>query len=129
MEIKYRIELDQGEVDLLNNCISRGKNNAQLVRRARVLLACNDGVMTDMEIAASLRISRQAVGDIRRRFVENGFEVCLNGLPRRHAPSIMHGENQARLIQLAGEAREDGVRRWSLRAIACKLVTLEGGEV
>ena len=102
---------------MLNNYISRGKNGAQLARRARRLLACNDGVMTDAEIGAALRMTRQAAGDIRRRFAACGFEYCPNGLPRRHAPSVMGGENQARLIRLAREAREDGVRRWSLRVM------------
>ena len=129
MEIKYRVELDQAEVDLLDSYISRGKNSAQLVRRARCLLLCHDGGKTDGEIASALRMSRQAVEDLRRRFVVNGFEPCLHGLPRRHTPSIMHGENQARLIQLACETREDGIHHWSLRVMAERFVTLEGTRV
>ena len=92
-------------------------------------MACNDGVMTDQEIASSLRMSRQAVEGIRLRFVVNGFDDCLNGLPRRHAQSIMHGENQARLILLACEAREDGIHNWSLRVLAERYVTIEGVKV
>jgi transposase len=129
MEIKYRVQLDSAEVDLLHNYITKGKHNAQLIRRARCLLACHDKTGTDAEIAKSLRMSRQAVEDLRRRFVVNGFEACLHGLPKLHKPSIMHGENQARLIQLACEAAEDGYHHWSLRTLSDKFVTLEGGKV
>ena len=129
MEIKYRVQLTQEEVEALNGYISKGKHNAQLANRARCLLACNDGDKTDSQIAAALRMHRRTVEEIRKRFVENGFEACLKGLPKAHKPSIMHGENQARLISLACEARPEGIRHWSLRVLSDRFVTMEGSKV
>ena len=129
MEIKYRVQLTQEEIVRLNDLNLRGKHNAQLARRARCLLACNDEGKTDSQIADSCGMHRRTVEEIRKRFVENGFEACLNGLPKAHKPSIMHGENQVRLIALACEARPEGTHHWSLRVLSDRFVTIEGSKV
>jgi hypothetical protein len=72
---------------------------------------------------------RLTVEEIRKRFVENGFDACLKGLPKAHKPSIMHGENQARLISLACETRPEGIHHWSLRMLRDRFVTMEWSKV
>ena len=98
MEIKYRVQLTQEEIELLKDLNSRDKHNARLARRARCLLACNDGDKTGSQIANSFKIRMQTAEEIQKRFVENGFDACLKGLAKARKPSIMCGENQVRLI-------------------------------
>jgi transposase len=129
MPIKYCVTLNAEERDHLNSIITKGKNTAQVFKRAMVLLDCDEGNKTDQEIALAHHVHFNTVASIRQRFVENGFEACLQGLPRAHKPSIITGEDEARLIALACESTEDGVRNWTLRILSDKFVTLEGEHV
>jgi transposase len=71
----------------------------------------------------------RGVEEIRRRFVEEGFEETLKGKPCGHRPRSIDGEDEARLIKLACEEKPDGIDHWSLRYLSEKLVTIEGGHV
>jgi hypothetical protein len=71
---------------------------------------------TDQQIADAHRVNKHTVALIRQRHVETGFDACLKGLPRNHGPSIITGEEEARMIALACETTDDGVRRWSPKA-------------
>jgi transposase len=42
----------------------------------------------------------RAIENLRQRFVEDGFEVTLEGKPRGHRPRALTGEDDARLIAL-----------------------------
>jgi hypothetical protein len=129
MEIKYRVTLNSDEKSQLHAIISSTDCKSQKFKRAMVLLHCDMNTKTDQEIADSVFMSRRSIEEIRRRFVLNGFDLCLNGIPRNHFPSIMHGENEARLIKLACEERPEGVRQWSLRVLKEKFCTIEGLKV
>jgi hypothetical protein len=93
------------------------------------LLDCEEGKKTDQEIALAHHVHFNTVASIRQRFVANGFEACLQELPRAHRPSIITGEDEARLITLACESIEDGVHNWALRILSDKFATLEGEHV
>src|SRR5579883_912847 len=67
MNVRYRVELTQGERDELTAMLGGGKHAARKLKRAQVLLAA-DGGCRDEEIARSVRVSRSTVGRIKRRF-------------------------------------------------------------
>jgi len=63
-------------------------------------------------------LSRRGLEQLRQRFVEEGFEVTLEGKPRGHRPKLLGGEDEARLTALVCSPKPDGHARWSLRLLA-----------
>jgi transposase len=70
-------------------------------------------------------MSLRGAGYVRQRFVEDGFEVTLEGKPRGHRPRALTGEDEARLITLVCGPVPEGCARWTLRLLEDKRVTLE----
>ena len=58
---------------------------------SQVLLFANEGC-TDEQIAERTGMRRRAIESLRRRFVEDGFEVVLKGKKRGHRPRALTGE-------------------------------------
>jgi transposase len=129
MKPKYTVWLTSDEEAELRELTKSGNLSTPKMKRALALLHGNEGTRTDQEIADILFMHRRSIEEIRKRFVEDGFRLCLDGLPKAHKPSIMHGENQARLIKLACEETIDGVNHWSLRFLSRNYVTVEGTQV
>ncbi len=112
----YRVTLSLDEVSLLKDIIHKGKHSAQKRKRAQALLLANDQ-MFDKVIAETVGMHRRGIEELRRRFVEEGFEATLHGKPRGHRQRSLTGEDEARLIALACEKTPDGVHHWSLRLL------------
>jgi hypothetical protein len=120
----YRVTLSSDEVSQLQDIIHKGKHSAQKRKRAQALLMANEQAF-DKDIIGALGMHRRGIEDLRRRFVEEGFEVTLNGKTRGHRNHSLTGEDEARLIALACEKKPDGVRHWSLRLLQERWATLE----
>lgn len=125
---KYLVTLTIEEVEELTDILNRGKHGAQKRKRAQALLLAHVG-KKDQEIAEAVRMHRRGVEELRRRFVEEGYEVALNCKPRTPRLGLIDGEDEARLIALACEEKPDGVHHWSLRYLSQKFVTLDGRRV
>jgi hypothetical protein len=62
---------------------------------------------------------------VKKRFVEDGFDVALNRRKRsRIYVNKADGEFEAHLIALSCSEPPDGFARWSLRLLADKVVEL-----
>jgi transposase len=83
---------------------------------------------TDEVIAERVGMHRRGIEGIRQRFVEEGFEVTLEGKPRGHRPRSIQGEDEARFVALVCGAVPEGHKRWTLRLIRDQRVTLEHTE-
>jgi hypothetical protein len=129
MEIKYRVTLKDEEIGQLNDILVKSKFSAAKRKRAQALLLANGQDKTDAEIASLARMRRSSIEELRRGFVENGFEACLEGLPRGHRQPIICGEDEASQIALSCEERAEGATYWSLIRLRGPLVYLEGREV
>lgn len=79
MNKKYIVRLTSDERQTLEFVIDKLKGTAQKVRRAYILLKADaDGPnWTDSKIAEAYRCRITTVENIRRRFVERGFELTL----------------------------------------------------
>ena len=85
---------------------------------------------SDEAIHNALDVSVPTIGRIRRRFVEEGLQVALNNRsPRRHYERKLDGNAEAHLIALTCSAPPMGRKRWTLRLLADKLVTLDQVDV
>lgn len=128
MQKKYIVRLTPDERRQLQAVIKKLKGSSQKVRRAQILLKADaDGPSwTDQEIADAFDCRTKTVENIRRRLVEQGFEVTLHGVKRRHPPTdkLLNGEQEAQVIAMRLGAPPAGYANWSLRLLARKVVEL-----
>lgn len=63
---------------------------------------------------------------VKQRFVEEGFEACLERKPMsRTKTRKADGDTEAQLIALSCSKAPEGFFRWSLRLLADKMVELK----
>lgn len=120
----YRVTLTDEEIGILEDIIHRGKHSAQKRKRAQAMLLAHQGV-TDKSNSATSGMRVRSIEDMRKNFVEHGFERTINGMPKEARPETLSGEDKARLIALACEVKPDGHSHWSLRVIREKFLALE----
>lgn len=129
MQKKYIIRLSQEERDHLNDVIKKLKGSGQKVRRAHVLLKADAGGAnwTDQQIAKAFLCRMNTVGNIRQRFVLQGFQQALDGKKREHPPrsKLLNGEQEAKIIATRLGKPPHGYANWTLRLLARQVVELE----
>ena len=128
--VKYKVTLTKDERDELMSVISKGKHTSQKYRNAYVLVNCDEGEysnkVTNAEINKVLKIGMRTIDRIKKRFVEEGLDACLDRKPTiREYERKADGDFEARLIALSCSEPPEGFSRWSLRLLADKMVELE----
>jgi len=127
---KYIVTLSEDERKALSELASKGKQKSQKILDALILLGCDEGEYqtkrsTNEEIARVLHISMRKIDRVKKRFVEEGFDVALN---RRKGSRIYakktDGEFEAHLVALSCSEPPEGFARWSLRLLSDKVVEL-----
>lgn len=127
---KYKVTLTRDEREFLCNLISKGKHRSQKILNALILLDCDAGEFrtkrsTNEEIARVLNISMKKIDRIKKRFVEEGFDIALD---KRKADRVYtkktDGDFEAHLIALSCSNPPEGFSRWTLRLLADKAVEL-----
>jgi len=113
---KYIVTLTENEKTTLKEILNKGKHNAQKRIRAQALLLAEESY-TDEMIAERTGMSRRGMEQLRQRFVEEGFELTLEGKPKGHRPKSLDGADEARLIALVCGPKPDGRTRWTLRLL------------
>ncbi len=121
MKKLYRVTLTPEEVLHLNEILRRGKRSAQMRNRAQALLHAHKG-LSDAAIAQATGLTSRALEKLRQRFVEDGFETCLNGKPRGHRGTVLDGRAEAQLVALVCSAKPEGRKRWTIRLLRDHLV-------
>ena len=128
MQKKYIVRLSESEHQDLEEIVKTLSGSSQKVRRAQILLKADieRANWSDQSIADAYNCRRQTVENLRRRLVEDGFEVALNGKPRRRPPTekLLDGEQEAQVIATRLGPPPKGYSTWSLRLLARKVVEL-----
>jgi len=129
MNIKYRVTLTAEERDNLMRIISKGKTEGYRIRHAHILLAADEieenKEWTDKGIARAYHTTERSIGNLRRRFVEKGFDAALGHEKREVAPRIkIDGETEAKIVALTCSNAPEGYSQWTLRLLADKVVEL-----
>lgn len=128
---KYTVTLTAEEAEQLQALVAKGKHAAAKVVNALILLNCDETQArgrrrSSQEIAEVLQVSPRKIDRIKRRFVEEGLEVALNGVPsQREYEHKIDGEVEAHLIALSCSAPPSGHARWTLRLLADRAVELD----
>ena len=127
---KYVVRLSAQERERLETMVRAGRNSAQMLTRARILLKADASEAgegwSDSAIAAALDTSVNNVARTRQQLVEEGFEATLKRKynPKSARPRIFDGAAEAKLIALACSPAPEGFARWSLRLLEEKIVEL-----
>jgi len=127
---KYVVTLSREEREFLSELTTKGKHRSQKILNALILLGCDEGEFqekrsTNEEISRVLGISMRKIDRVKKRFVEEGLDVALNGRKgsRVYARKV-DGDFEARLVALSCSEPPEGYARWSLRLLADKAVEL-----
>ena len=127
---RYVVTLTKEEREVLGNLVSKGKHSSQKILNALILLDSDTGDYqvsrsTNEEIARVLNISMRKIDRVKKRFVEEGFDMALD---KRKADRVYEkktdGDFEAHLIALSCGDPPEGFARWSLRLLADKMVEL-----
>lgn len=128
MKKKYIVDLTADERSTLLEVVKKLKGTSQKVKRANILLKADVGTgWTDARIAEAFDCRTKTVENVRQRFVEQGFDVALNGKKREKPPTekLLNGEQEAKIIAMRLGKPPAGYGKWTLRLLARKVVELE----
>ena len=127
---KYIVTLTEDERVVLGEITSKGKHKTQKILDALILLGSDEGKFqtkrsTNEEIARVLNTSLRKIDRVKKRFVEEGLDVALQGRKgNRIYAKKTDGDFEAHLVALSCSEPPAGFARWSLRLLADKMVEL-----
>ncbi|MCP4461094.1 MAG: helix-turn-helix domain-containing protein [Cytophagales bacterium] len=126
---KYIVRLTDEERAQLKELTNKGKGPAYRIKHANILLNVDiDGSdLSDSMVSALLHCHQKTVGNVRKRFVEQGLEAALNR-KKQINPSRqrkLDGEGEARLIAIACSEPPEGRAEWTLQMLADELIALK----
>jgi len=125
---KYRVTLMEQEREQLRAMVSNGKAAARKLNHARILLFSDQSpegmAWTNQKIHESLGVGVRTVERVRQRFVEEGLDDALNPRPRPRGSYRLKEDIEAQIVEIAKSDPPQGRKRWTLRLIAERLVTL-----
>lgn len=131
MAKRYRVTLSDEEREMLTKITKNGKTRSKRFLNARALLLCDasEGGLNwkVCDVAEALGITSRTIEHLKKRFVEDGFEVAI-GRKKREKPPIeirYDGAFDARLLQLACSEPPPGHARWTVRLLSEKVVELK----
>jgi len=128
---KYIVTLSEDERQSLQSLASKGKHRSQKILNALILLGCDEGAFqkkrsTNKEISKVLNVSMKKIDRVKKRLVEEGLDITLNGRKtNRLYTKRIDGDFEAHLVALSCSKPPKGFSRWSLRLLADKAVELE----
>jgi transposase len=123
MNIRYRVELNEGERADLTAMLSGRKLAVRKLKRAQILLAADAGI-SDEAIASSISVGGSTVYRTKRRFVEGNIELALSEEPRPGAARKLSGKETALLVATVCSSPPAGRKRWTLDLLAGEMVQL-----
>jgi len=110
------LQLTDEEQETLQRWARRPKSAQALALRARIVLACAQG-KTNTTVSGELRVSKQAVGKWRSRFVAHRLDGLLDE-PRPGAPRRITDAQVERVLRLTLETTPPQATHWSTRLMA-----------
>jgi|TARA_B100000315_G_scaffold184482_1_gene173555 transposase len=128
--VRYRITLTEEERKDLKGISSKGKHRSQKVINALILLNSDEGDFqtkrsTNEQVASVLKISMKKIDRVKKRFVEEGFDIALNGHKgKRVYEKKADVDLEAHLVAISCSEPPEGFTRWSLRMLADRVVEL-----
>lgn len=131
--VHYKVTLTKKEREELKAVVNKGKHTSQQYRNACILLNSDDGKygqkISNDHIAQFLQIASKTVERLKQRFVEDGYEACMERKPYPEKKKLKaDGDFEAHLIAISCSKAPCGYARWSLRMLADEMVELKYAE-
>ena len=132
--VHYKVTLTKEERQQLKTIMVKGKHSSQQFRNACILLNCDASDMgkqpfSNEQVAQMLQINPKTVERLKQRFVEEGFEACMERKAYSGTKELKaDGDFEAHLVALSCSKAPSGRSRWSLRLLADKMVELSYAE-
>jgi len=110
--------------------MNKGKHSSLQFRNACILLNSDESGLgqkvSNDQIARLLQINQKTVERSKQRFVEEGFEACMDRKPYPKVKEIKtDGDFEAHLVAISCSKAPQGYGRWPLRMLADKMVELK----
>jgi len=118
---KHTIQISSGDQAHLHAIIKKGKHNARVITRARILLYSHEGVGKDV-IAASLGIGRSTVQRARDHYREGSLIRALYDAPRSGQPAKLNEKAEVHLVALACSDPPAGSDHWTLELLQERMI-------
>jgi transposase len=115
---KAELVVTDDDLEELMRLSKRARVNRNLAFRARLVLACADG-LTNTVVARTHRTTNQTVGKWRTRFVEGGISALYDE-PRVGAPRTISDDTIEDVVVKTLESKPKGRTHWSTRKMAEK---------
>ena len=124
MAIRYVVTLTESERNELQELISKNKANRNTIVNAFILLKADKSCgWSNKNIANAYNISTKKVEQVKKRFVEEGYEASLYRKPVTNVHRRkMTGEKEAHLVTLCCSKAPEGRTAWTLRLLADTMV-------
>jgi transposase len=116
---KAELILSDDERQTLKTWAGRPKSTQRLATRARIVLACAEG-LDNKAVAAKLGLCSATVGTWRRRFVERRLEGLADE-PRPGTPRKYGDADIERVVTRTSESKPKAATHWSTRGLAAEL--------
>jgi transposase len=116
---KAELVLSDDERQTLKTWASRPKSTQRLATRARIVLACAEG-LDNKAVAAKLGVCSATVGTWRQRFVERRLEGVADE-PRPGAPRKFTDAAIEQVVTRTLETKPEAATHWSTRGLAAEL--------
>jgi transposase len=113
---KAELVLSEGEREELVALTLRRKTAQAMALRARIVLACAQGLDSKV-VAARQRVTQQTVGKWRARYLAQRLDGLLDA-PRSGAPRTIDDARVDAVIAKTLETVPDGATHWSTRSMA-----------
>lgn len=120
---KYIVDLTEDERSELESLLKKGRSSARTQLRARILLKADED-MSMKDTMEALDVSEVTIRNVRRRFVEEGFDAALHDKTHPGKSPKLSDKQRAHIIALACSTAPDGHDHWTLRLLADKVVEL-----
>ncbi len=128
--VRYKVTLIGEEREQLKAVLAKGNHSSQQYRNACILINSDESPLgqklSNEQISQVLQINTKTVERVKQRFVEEGFDECIERKPYpRKGPIKTDGDFEAHLVALSCSKAPEGYARWSLRLLADKMVELK----
>lgn len=120
-----KIKLKNEERKFLQDFLKRGTRKARAMARANILLLADEGWETDT-IAKMVKVHRQRIWRIKKRFLKEGLNSSLEERPRSGQPKKYTKKHEAEIIAQACTKAPKGRKRWTVRLLSKELKKIKG---
>lgn len=127
----YSVRLNQGQRKSVEQIVKSGTAPARKIMHAQILLKVDQGASgphwPHKQICAAFGISEKLITKVKKRFVEEGLQAALNRKKQAERPEKrrIDGKQEAQIIAVLCTQHPAGQERWTLRALAQRVVELE----